>query len=100
MFSLIASKAGKYLIGALLVIGIIAAIYWKGKTECREEVLIQEQREVLERIEKSHEVVREERKFKDKVTKHRESNPVDDARDSCLLSSSRPSKDCGEYLQD
>lgn len=95
----IASKIIKWLSFTLLVVAAFLMGYWKGSRDTKARYLIKEQQETLRRIDESQKEVEHGRQFKEKVRRHRDSSPINDLRDQCLLSSNNPTEDCAEHLQ-
>ncbi len=81
---------------SLAVIGIMvcAGMYFKGRLDCSRSYEKAAAKEIARRFE---EYIKERDRtdaIKDVIEKHRSTTPVDDARDSCLLSNNPYSVDC------
>lgn len=84
--SLLLAKYWKHLAVTGLILLVVSGLYLKGRADCNRAHALATEREIARRMaewEKSRV------KIDDKITaiqKHRSSTPVDDDRDSCLLS--------------
>ena len=90
----IASKLVKYGFISLLVLGTVFAIFYTGLKYERRKWELREAKEVIRRTNETRKVVERHTETKRKVEDARRTSPVDDGRDTCLLSSTRPSEDC------
>jgi hypothetical protein len=83
----------------LLVIAVVLGLYLKGRSDAKHSFVLQEYKETVKSIESQGKVIKRGKEFSDKVTEHRLVEPIDDERDSCLLSAQSPTEECGKYLQ-
>lgn len=88
----------KYLFIGVLVLGVLSGVFFKGMSCERKRWIDKQNQETLRRIDEGNKSVERSNEFKEKVNKSRSVKPVDDARDSCLLSSNNPAKECGKSL--
>lgn len=69
-----------------IVLALVLGIYAKGRRDCS----LQMERRVAEELERRQDAVQRERdsteRVRDRIRSDRESRPIDDQRDSCLLS--------------
>lgn len=88
------SKYWKYLT-IPLVIGIIFYVgYFKGRKKCAVDSIKEVQKETEKRIERSYKEEDRINKIKKKYSDDKKINPINDLRDSCLLSNDPFDKDC------
>lgn len=88
------SRYWKQLAIAGIVISLLTGVYLKGRRDCASQM----EREVATELQKRTEAVQRERtktdKIRDNVKIDREAHPIDDERDTCLLSNNPYRVDC------
>lgn len=89
----------KWLAPVVVVFGLLYYAYTKGVQNTDQKWKLREATEEIRRANEATKVVNDGRQFKDKVRKSRTTRPIDDRRDSCLLTSQTPKDECSKYLQ-
>ena len=79
-------RYGLYVLGAFSIGYIILMAYNRGKQDCANEVEIKTIKEIEYRIDESNKEKVSTQKKKTEYTKARKLKPIDDNRDSCILS--------------
>lgn len=87
-------RYGLYVVGALLVGYLFLAVYNRGKQDCINKVEIKTIKEIEYRIDESNKEKATTQKKKKEYSKARKLKPIDDGRDSCLLSNDPFEVDC------
>lgn len=88
----------KYTLIGILVLALGAGTCMAVRRHYQQKAVIEEYREVQKRVDKINEVLEKGRKVREKINRSRDVRPSDDGRDSCLLSSANPAKDCDKFL--
>lgn len=98
MLSWLVSPIAKWILGSLLVLGILFGVYLKVRSYILTKEALKDSKEVIRRIDNANDKVNDYEKTRRKVDNSRDVSPINDARDSCLLSSDNPQEECNQYL--
>ena len=69
-----------------VIIAILACVYFKGRADAKAAIAHAVQKDLERQVAELGKVQEKADEVKEKVIKDRASHPIDDARDSCLLS--------------
>ena len=93
------AKYWKYIVLGVLVLSVVGFIYFKGKSAGEQKVWSKLEHLVKTRVKQENKVKDRNRKVKEKIEKSRIKKPIDDARDSCILSHDPHSGVCDSFLK-
>lgn len=95
IYSIILAHWQKILwVGAVLA--ILFGVYAKGRYDCRTSYRKALDQEIAKRIAEYEKERNKNQEKKDQILEHRRKNPVNDKRDSCILSNNPLSVNCLE----